>query len=251
MMTTTEHELTQKMIDAIRVMEPAQQAEFYDGKVIEIEARERRTYVEFGLVLVEVERAELFRYLLDPVCRSCGKKTMGRATCRNCKAVREYFRSFDRWLTARAPVSRTTGYAAKRAVEAGLEGGLSIAQMNGIHRANLDAVAKLPPALRRDPKIIKAAQTKTYDELLVALERDHPEAHMESRRQMILKPTTSARSIIDDAIRAAEALHEDIAGREAAIEYVCAAWLASTCEVEEYAGCSNLEAYQRRRGAAA
>lgn len=247
-----EPELTQDMIDDMRSWEPEKRAEYYDRKVIEIEERERRTYVEFGLVLIEVERSELFRYLLDPVCRTCRKRTMGRATCRNCKAVREYFHSFDRWLQARAPVSRASGYAAKGAVERGLAAGLSIEQMASIHRTNLDAIARLPAALMADSKVLKAAQSKSYDDLLAAIERDHPEAHMEARRQMVLKPTKSARSIIDDAIGAAELLHgEDVQGREAAVEYVCAAWLASPCEIEEFAGLSNLEAYQRRRSAAA
>jgi hypothetical protein len=248
--TDPQIELSQKMIAEIRTWEPFLRADFYDHKVIEIEERERRTYVEFGLVLIEMEQGELYKYLLDPLCRACGKTTQGRATCKVCKAVREYFHSFDRWLIARAPVSRTTGYAAKHAVERGLEAGLTISQMNGMHRANLDAVTKLPSAVLRDPAVVEMAQSKSYDDLLVALEHHYPQTHIESRRQLVLKPTKSARSIIDDAIRAAEALHE-LEGREAAIEYICAAWLHETCQIEEFAGLNNLQAYLRRRSAAA
>jgi hypothetical protein len=246
----TEQQLTEAMIDDMRTWEPERRAKYYDRRVSDIEERERRTYVEFGLVLIEVERGELFKYLLDPMCRACGTETRGRATCKKCQAVREYYHSFDRWLTVRAPVSRTTGYSAKHAVERGIEAGLTVAQMNSIHRANLDAVAKLPAQVLADPAVVKLAQTKTYDELLQTLERDYPQAHIEGRRQLVLKPTKSARSVIDDAIRAAEELHE-LEGREAAVEYICASWLNTNCEIEEFAGCSNLQAYMRRRGAAA
>lgn len=238
-------------LEALRSLEPRDAAELIDERVIEVEECERHLYVELGLLLIEMERRELYKHLPDPKCDVCGAYAEWAAGhCLVCRALQANFRSFDRWLIVRAPVARSTGYKAKGTVEAGLEAGLSIERMMRINRGNLDEIATLSPELRTDERVLEAAETKTHDEFLAKLEQDHPAQHKESKRQMLLKPTRTARQIIDSTILAAEMLH-DLPCREAAIEYVCASWLNAQCELEEFRGCSNLEAYQRRQSEAA
>lgn len=239
--------ITEESIKEIRSWGPRAAAEFYDERVRDLEEREKRTYVEYGLILIEVERGELHKLILDPICRVCNVMVAWEnGVCPRCGYVQECFTSMDRWLITAAPVSRTTGYMAKRAVESGLSAGLSIERMSRIHRTNLDVVAKLSPPVRINPDVLEAAETKSHDELLQKIEAEFPAEHMESKRGLNLKPTKTARAIIDDAIRAAEVLHE-LEGRESAIEFICGSWLSSNCDLEEFQGMNNLQAYLEKR----
>jgi hypothetical protein len=245
----TEQSLSPETILDVNRWEPQNRAAYYDARLVMIVAEQAVHYVEMGLCLIEVERQELYRYLLDPACRNCRNLTMGAAACPVCGAVREYFHSFHRWVQARAAAGQTWAYAARSAVLAGLEAGLGVEQMQRIAPGNLNTLAACSPAVRADPTVLEVAETCSNEDLQIYLYRAHPEQHKEPHSRLILKPEQSARAIIDDALRAAATLY-DLSGREAAIEFLCASWLNTDCEVEGFEGLSNGQAWQRVRNAA-
>ena len=242
-------EVTQEVAEAIRTWSSRDAAEFYDGKVREIEERERRTYCEYGIVLLEVEKRELYREIANPVCRSCNCETpWDLGICGWCGGTQDYFISFDRWLITIAPVSRTTGYQAKRAVESMLAADVSLERMASIPRGNLEVVAKLSPPLRSDPAMLADAEMLSNDQLLAKIEEQYPDQHIESKRKLVFRPTGSTLKLIEDGLKVAGWLSES-EGREAALEYAMAALLSASCEREGFQHLSNLAAYEQSRGA--
>lgn len=240
-------EVTQEVAEMIRTWSSRDAADFYDGKVREIEERERRTYAEFGLILLEVEKRELYREIPNPVCRTCNVETVWTfGTCDWCGGTQDYFVSFDRWLIIAAPVSRTTGYQAKRVVESMLAADVPIEKMGQIPRGNLEVVAKLSPSLRSNPAMLADAQVLSNDALLAKIEETHPEEHIESKRRLVFKPTVSAQKLIDDGLRVAAWLNGS-EGREAALEFMAAALLTATCERDGFDGLSNLAAWEKSK----
>jgi hypothetical protein len=262
--------------DALRVTrtwQPLEAAEYFDARVRSIESEQRRTYVEYGLILCEMEHREYWRLLVNPVCRRCESRArmidrdaqLGgspsyaqllaqgehlpadfrvewrHGVCPWCDSAQEYFSSLDRWLITAAPVSRTTGYASKKAVESCLAAGLSLEQLGRIPRANLETVARLSPAAQRDPQVLAAAENGSNQDLLEKLDEEYPEQHIEPKRKVFVRATRSARQVIDEGLEAVELLY-GIEGREGAIEYIFAAWLDAPCEIEQFQNRSNREA---------
>lgn len=241
-------EVTEELAATIRTWPAREAAEFYDSKVHEIEERERRTYAEYGLILLEVEARELYREIPNPVCSVCKVACEWMAgVCIYCGTPQEYFLTFDRWLIVAAPVSRTTGYAAKKAVESLLEADVPLERMMKIQRGNLEVIAKLSPPLRKDETMLADAEKLSNDELLAKIETNHPDQHIETRPKLILRPTKSARMILDEAIKVAAWLWQT-EGREGALEVIAANFLAARCEREGFDGLSNMQAFEQSGG---
>lgn len=243
----TSVEVTKDIAEIVRSWAPRDAADFYASKVMQIEERERRTYCEYGMILIEIERRELHRLVPQIICSTCNTRVEWKdGVCVWCGAFQRCYESFDRFLIEAAPVSRTTGYQAKRAVESMLAADVPLERMAQIPRGNLEVVAKLSPSLRSDPAMLADAQTLSNDELLAKIEDSHPEEHIESKRRLVFKPTVSAQKLIDDGLRVAAWLNGS-EGREAALEFMAAALLTATCERDGFDGLSNLAAWEKSK----
>lgn len=217
---------SESLVAAIQSLPLAEQARKIDARVREIERFHRMSYVELGELLAAMDSGSLHRYITDP-------------------ATGEAFSSFDRWLSDAAPISRSTGYSAMRALRELRE--VPREQLLEIPKCNAEVLRKLPPKAKRDPAVIKAAQQFTEEAFIGYVQREVPEAHIERTQRMQLRPEKSARQVIDQAIAVMCWLTET-GSRESALEAIAVAWLHSPCEREEFAGMSNLEAYESRRG---
>jgi hypothetical protein len=216
---------TASLIAASEGLPQPVRAVLFDGRVREIEAQNRRHYIELGELLVAMEEGELWRHLRDP-------------------QTNQPFTSFDRWLGDAAPVSRSTGYLAKRAVKELSE--VPREELLKVPQCNAEILRLLPGKQKADPEIVRQAQVLNEEAFRGYIGREVPEAHIEGRRTMRFRFDQSAAEEVELAIKAFAALHE-CELRETAVEGITAAWLDSPCEVEGHTG-TNREAYAALRG---
>src|ERR1035437_4500784 len=102
-------EVTEQLAQAIRQWDAHEAAEFYNAKAHEIEARMQRTFIEFGIVVDEMELRELYKKLPRLSCTVCKLKVewcQGR--CPYCDTGQERYTSLDRWLVEACPIGGKT-----------------------------------------------------------------------------------------------------------------------------------------------
>lgn len=222
-------EITERDIATLREVDDYQAAEIYDARVRYLEGFHKRTFVEIGLILVEVEERTLWNKIID---RKTGT----------------YFTGFDRWLMDAAPVSRSTGYDAKGAIAKLRE--VPVADLQAMPRCNVKTLASLSTKVQQQPDIIEAAKTLTEQQFIAKVETKHPEQHVAAKRPMRLKPEKEARKAIDIGLEIAMWAY-DVPNREEALEAMVQTWLDMPCEVEEYSHLTNRLAYDAKKDRAA
>ena len=168
-----------------------------DSRVRTIEKDSKLTFIELGLILKEVDTRELWKHM------------------------NEKWHSFDAWLSDAAPVCRTSGYSALKAIRE--LGDVPVEELEEMPRCNVGLLAKVPKA-RREPEVIKAAQTLSEEAFTGYVERKVPEAHIESKSLMRFKPERSQRAKIDEALALAGRL-EETESREEQLEILAAEYL--------------------------
>ena len=208
-------EITKEDIAEMRSWGAATAAHRMDSRTREIEGYTKRSFIEMGMILNEMSDRKLFEHL--------------------------GFSSFDRWLSDAAPVSRSGGYSAMKALREITE--VPIEELQQMPRCNVVTLQKLSSGVRRDPEIIEAAKTKSEDDFLSKIEELHPDQHLEGGKKLHIKPSKSARKTIDEAFAAACWSYE-VEGREAALEAICAYFMQGRCEREGYSRLSNQVAYE-------
>lgn len=217
-------EVTEQLAQAIRQWTPREAADFYFAKSVEIESRMQRTFIEFGIVLSEVEKRELYREMPRMSCPVCKLKVewcQGR--CPYCDTEQERYTSFDRFLIEVAPIGKTSGYSAMRCVNGAREAGIPVQRLESISRDNLEVVAQEPAVLMRSPEIMTAAETMSKASLLGKIIKDHPELHFEARLKLVFRPTASAYAV---EMRVLDAVGEllGITDRDGQFEALCIDW---------------------------
>lgn len=216
------NEITQEKLLGMRLWGDGVAAAYLDARVRQLEQQSKRSFVETGLILNEMKDRALWEKVND-------------------LDTGETFTSFDHWLANAAPMSRSAGYAAMKALRDITD--VPLADLQQMPRCNVMTLQGLSSKVRQNPHVIEAAKTQSEDKFLETLEEKYPEQHIETKRKMELKPTKGARKNIDHAIQAAMALH-GLTNREDAMEWICYHYLDAECEVEEYAGLSNRRAYE-------
>ena len=211
-----DREITEADILNLRDVDELQAADIFDARVRRLEARHRATFVEMGLILMEMEDRELYRVLVDP-------------------ATGHYWTSYDRWLCNAAPISRSGGYAAVKAMRNTV---IPISDLREMPRFAVETISQLSPAVQRNPVVIISAKNDTEEVFREKLEKNFPDQHIETKKSVRLKTDKSSRVVFDKAVEAMMVLYE-AATREEAIGFLCTRFLSETCEVEEYAMLTN------------
>jgi len=182
-----------------------------DARIRQFDKQQKLTFVEIGYICLKVEQTEAWREMYDQ-----GK-----------------FKSFGAWITDAAPSSRATCYAAMGEVKRAIEDKLPLQQLNTIPRCNIRTVNRLSTELKRDPEILKAAETLEERDFLRKIEKEHPLEHVEDLSPMRFKFEKSQRQKVEEAIQVAMVIYE-LPTREAAMEVIAADWLNSNQTEADY-----------------
>lgn len=177
-----------------------------DCRIAALETLYKRTYLERGIILFEVEQRLLWQKINDP-------------------ATGVPFTSLDRWILTRCPQSRSDAYAALRAVKELRD--IPRERLEAIPRCNMAILQALSSKVRESPKVLDAAKLLSQREFVVMLEKDYPEMHIEQRRTIHLHPVASASPIIEQGFRVVMQ-HEGLTTREQVLEF----W--ATKSIQEY-----------------
>lgn len=216
-------EITPSDIEAIREMEPRTQAKMYDERARDKEKSGKRTFVEWGLIMVEMDTKQLYKQLLDPEGNP--------------------YRSLGMWISEAAPTSRSNAYAAKNAMEA-INEEISVEDLNEIPRQNIETLKKLSTSVKKNPMVIEAAKQMSEKDFKSKIDKDHPGQHI-ADAPMRFKPLVGDRETIDEAL--AQALWAyDLEKREDAILALALYFQQGKCEREGFTQVSNKEAYAQR-----
>lgn len=158
-------------------------------------------YADRGIIAIEIEKRELWRYL--------------------------GFSSFSSWAASRG--RRSTFYAKASMME--LVKDVPAEALRGIGRANIDTLVKLSTADRQDPEILDAARKLSGDAFAAHLEKERPNQHIERKGWLRVPMVTSALIVVDEAI--IKALSLGCKTRAEAVEYICAEFLTSGESIEQ------------------
>lgn len=213
-------ELTPAVLSAMRGYPDELVAKKLDSRIRELERQHRRSFVELGLICNEMADRLLWRELVDP-------------------DTGNFFQSFGGWLANAAQVSHSSAYKAMKVLKEVTD--IPVEDLQEMTRANVIIVAQLSSKVRQDPTVIAAAKSQTEEGFYQILEASYPDQHMESSARMDLKPSRSARKVIDEALRAAGVLY-GVEGREAQLEAICSYFMDGDCEMEDYQGMKNRRA---------
>jgi len=206
-LATISNEITEQEIIAMRSWDDIEAADRFDARTVELESFNKRSYIELGMILVEVEDRKLHLKIVD-------------------HTTDQYFTSFDTWLEIKAPISRAGGYAAKTAIRK-LRNIIPLKELQDMPRYAVTMAAKLPPKRLKEPEVLKALKNPKSEKVLDAfIEKNIPEAHIEEKKKMILKPEKSVHAVMDKAAKMCMEL-TDCKTREEAYEYICAEYIES------------------------
>lgn len=216
-------EITENDIANLRSMDDADAAEIFDLRLIELERFAKRSFIEMGIICVEVKRRDLWRMIVGP--------------------DGQYFHSIDAWIMSRLGVARSSAYDAMKVLlieEATLE------DLRQMPRVNAVRLSKLSSDVQRDPAIIEAAKgtEKAFVEMVQGM---YPDQHVEKTRTIVAKPTATAREAMDECFLVVCWAY-DLGSREDVLENLCAYFMDGTCEREGYSQYSNRNAYMHATG---
>jgi hypothetical protein len=147
-----------------------------------IDRQDRVNFAEKGMIAEYLERRSLFQCVDNP------------QTGLPCTSQNE-------WIEAFCPFSRSSWFDAKRRWKE-LED-VPAADRIQIPRSNLIVMQKCSTAVRRDASVIEAAKTMPEAQFVEMVNRAHPTQHLESRKDMRIKPEASAHRVIEEAIQLA------------------------------------------------
>jgi hypothetical protein len=193
-------EIDDLAIRKTRGMRDEEAAVVLDGHLRMLERQYRRSFVARGLILLEVEERVLWAKLID-------------------SETGEPYSSFERWIVSAATYSRSDCFAALKAVKELRD--IPTDQLLDTPRCNVSILQSLSTAVRKQPEVVKAAQTMSQKDFVAQIEQRWPEMHVEERRTIHLNPVKGATAIIEETIAMAMLL-EDVKTREEALEAICA-----------------------------
>lgn len=205
----------------MRALPNQEAADALDSRLRALERGYRRSFVERGLILVEMEERQLWKLLRD-------------------SETGQPYSSLEDWICTAATYSRSDCMAAKEAVKKLKD--VPTDQLLDVPRCNIGSLLMLTAKDRakgavkigdKAVSVIVAAQSLPERAFTKAVAERYPDLHIEERKTIHLSPVKSAKTVIDRAIEMAMVL-EDVTTREAVIE----GWAI------EYIEC-NKEAYAR------
>jgi hypothetical protein len=149
-----------------------------------------RSYVERGLIAIQVEKRQLWKFLIDPDTNTL-------------------FSCMDAWMSCSQFLGcRRTNYEAKRSMK--LLEDVPPEKLIDVPKGNIHTLTQLSTHVRNDPAILEAAKNLPQKQFLEKIEREQPLQHLEARGPLRLSPTKNERKDIDDWVQFA--LDHDLAG---------------------------------------
>lgn len=212
-----DREITEKDILNLREIDDLEAADIYDARVRRLERQNRRSFIEMGMICLEISDRELWKKLVS-------------------SETNKYFHSFDAYMLSALNVSRSSAYSAMKAVRDLKE--VPAEDLLEMPRCNAMTLSGLSTAVKKDPQIITFAKEKSEEEFIDEVSKRYPDQHIEAKQSVRLKTDKSSRLVFDKAVEAMMILY-DAENREQAIEFLCTRFLSEDCEVEEYAMLTN------------
>jgi hypothetical protein len=143
----------------IEGMHDKEAGQVLDTRLRALEEQHKRTFVEFGLILFEVQNRELWRYVIDPLNG-------------------EVYRNFSKWVEGAAPSSRRDCFAALAAIKELAD--VPPEQLAEMPRCNIETLKLLSISDRKEAlykengetiSVIEAAKTMRLKEFVVELQK--------------------------------------------------------------------------------
>jgi hypothetical protein len=219
---TSPAELDELKIRALRCLGDLEAAKVLDDRLRFLESQYKRNYVERGFILLEMEERVLWKLLTDA-------------------ETGQPYASFERWVVGAATHSRSDCFESLRAVKQLRD--IPREQLLEIPRKNIGVLSQLSTQVRKDPEVIKAAQTGSKADFIGHLQTAYPDQHVEQESKMTTHPTVSQRKVIDLACETAAWVYGS-GDRESALEAMATFFLDGDCEREGFEVYSNRRAYQ-------
>ena len=177
-----------------------------DGRLRALEIQWKRSFLERGVLLLEMEQRMLWRKLDDP-------------------STGEPYTSLERWILTAAPQSRSDAYAALRAVKELRD--IPRQHLEGVARCNVAILQALSTSVRNEPEVLKAAKDLPEREFIRKIQQGWPDQHVEQRKAIHMNPPASASPIIELGFKLVMK-HEGLTTKEQVIEF----WAAKS--IQEY-----------------
>lgn len=225
-------EITDEVSDEIREMEDSVAASIYDARLVELEKTAKRSFIEMGIICLEVKRRNLYRQLIAP----------DWIDEQGVEHSNEPFHSLDAWIMDRLGVSRRSAYHAMKVLEANTP----LDDLREMPRVNAVRLAGLSTSVQADPDIIEAAKGSERA-FVEAIQEKYPDQHAEKTRTIIAQPTATAREAMDLCFEVVCWAY-DLTSREDVLENLCAYFMDGNCEREGYSQYSNRNAYMHATG---
>lgn len=229
-------EITEGDIVVLRKVDDVQAADIYDARLIALERGAKRSFIEMGMICLEVTKRELWRRIVAPDWIDA----QGR------EHHNEYFRSVDAWIADRLGVSRTSAYNAMKV----LETSVSVDDLREMPRRNAVRLSRLSTKVQKDPKIIAAAKGSEKG-FVEVIQKRHPDQHEEPRRAVMATLEDSSRSAMDACFEVVRWAY-DVETRQDVLENLFAYFMDGKCEREGFTNWTNREAFEAatKRGVA-
>mgnify|MGYP001563698237 CR=1 FL=1 len=201
------------------------EAEMHDEAVVECWKNMTQNFYDIGEHAEAVYKKELFRLLEDENGRP--------------------FESGDDWLAARIPEKgRSTVYRARKyARELAI---IPREERRKVKQCNAPILGQLSDEHKKDKNWVRAAQTLPEKEFVAKVKEELPEQHVDTASPMKLRPSESQRDALERGIAIAQWIQKTLEGpvdREHCIEYAMAVFRNAQCELENFQGKTNEEAY--------
>lgn len=194
----------------LREMDDEEAATTLDRRLRELEIQWKRTFVERGIILLEMEQRLLWKHLTDP-------------------NTSQPYTSLERWIITAAPQSRSDAYAALRAVKDLRD--IPREHLEAIPRCNVAVLQSLSTAVRNEPGVLQAARDMPEREFVRMIQKHHPLQHLERRQRIQFNLPASAMIVVEQGI--AGCMEREGLTREQALEYWAANDLAEHMEAED------------------
>lgn len=219
-------ELTQDDLIALRASGDEEAACAIDVRVRCIERTTRHNFVELGMLCLEAKNRDLWAKLTDP-------------------DTGVVFHSWEAWIASALNVSRSSAYAAVKAIEA--TKGIPLQDLKDMSRENLQQFARL--STKAQPKFLEAAKTLKATEFVSKINMEEPNQHLSKAPKVSLDFSDDDRKLFDQAVAVAQ-WAESTQSRDEAVMAIIHYYLMGACEVEGYLKQSNVNAYEtaKKRG---
>lgn len=230
--STPQHivEITEKDIENLRECDDNEAARVLDSRLIVLELTTRRSFIEIGLICLEVKNRSLW-----------AKFEEGNGVP---------FHSWEAYVTQRLGVSGSTAFSAVKVLEN--TRGVPVEQLKEMPRRNAVRFAQLSSKVQKNPKVIEQAISGSEKEFVESLKKNHPDQHIGKAPALVLGFNPENRAEFDDMVEAAMWVYE-VESREEAIMHVVEFFMEGQCEREGYHHNTNKKAYAmaKKRGTAA